>query len=291
MAVTSVLRRRRSWLVVGAAVTSAAALTLPAGGVGSGAPRTVVPDLMQGLNAALFGTGEHEVGAPNRKGPYFFEKGKWTAAYGQYVEGVAAREAKATPTSTSLGSTWTNLGPTHADFLTNGYTLHVTDSGRLSNVVVAPDSSTIYVTAASGGIWKSTDTGQHWSAIGDNLPSLSIGALEMDPNNSSSLYLGLGDFIDGTGVGLLKSTDGGAHWSSPVFLGDSTVINDIAVAKGNSSIVVAATNRGLFRSTNAGKSFSAVSMTTGGTDAKPNAWSSTPAAPPSSRAWKRATRS
>src|SRR6185312_4201203 len=112
-----------------------------------------------------------------------------------------------------------------------------------------------------------------WSAIGDNLPSLSIGTLEMDPTNPQTLYLGLGDAFDATGVGLLKSTDGGADWSAPVFLGNSTVINDIAVSKANNNIVMAATNQGLFRSTNAGHSFSLVTLATGGADAQPFVWS------------------
>lgn len=235
-----------------------------------------MPDLMSGLNAALFGYEQDgRLPSPNRKGPYFWESGKWTAAYGQYVETVAAREAAATPrTGLPAGSTWVNLGPTHADFLNNGVTLNVTDSGRLTSIVVDPSNqNTIYVTAASGGIWKTTNGGSSWAAIGDALPSLSIGTLEMDPTNSQTLYLGLGDAFDATGVGLLKSTDGGATWSKPVFLGSSTIINDIAVAKSNPSVVMAATNQGLFRSTNAGKSFSLVSLATGGTDPAPYVWS------------------
>ena len=252
------------------------ALALPAPGGSAQRSGSQLPDLMSGLSAALFGhETEVHLGAPNRKGPYFWESGKWTAAYGQYVDRVAAREAGRAPvTGLPAGSTWVNLGPTHADFLTNGSTLNVTDSGRLTSIVVDPvHPSTIYVTAASGGIWKSSNGGSSWTAIGDALPSLSIGTLEMDPTNPQTLYLGLGDAFDATGVGLLKSTDGGAHWSSPVFLGSSTVINDIAVAKSNPNVVVAATNEGLFRSINGGSSFDEVSLTTGGADPHPYVWS------------------
>ena len=252
---------------------TAVAQTTPASPLHAGSK---APNLMSGLRAALFGyENDMHPGSPNRKGPYFWETGKWTAAYGQYVDSVAAHEAGRAPvTGLPAGSTWVNLGPTHADFLNNGVTLNVTDSGRLTSIVVDPaHPATIYVTAASGGIWKSTNGGSSWSAIGDSLPSLSIGTLEMDPTNSQTLYLGLGDAFDATGVGLLKSTDGGAHWSAPVFLGGSTVINDIAVAKSNPSIVMVATNQGLFRSSNAGATFSEVSLATGGADAHPFVWS------------------
>jgi hypothetical protein len=93
----------------------------------------------------------------------------------------------------------------------------------------------------------------------------------MDPNNTSTIYLGLGDAFDGTGIGMVKSTDGGTTWSSPVYLGDSTVINAIQVAPTNSTIVLAATNRGLFRSIDSGASFSLVSLPTAQT-AVPYIW-------------------
>ncbi len=157
---------------------------------------------------------------------------------------------------------WTNIGPTKANYAKNGGTLNVTDSGRVNAIVTDPATpSTIYVAFSGGGVWKSIDSGAFWQAKTDTLGSLSVGALEMDPNNSSILYLGLGDPFDGTGIGLVKSTDGADTWSAPVFLGDSTVISDIQVAPGNSNIVLVATNKGLYRSTDAGATFSNVVIT------------------------------
>lgn len=160
------------------------------------------------------------------------------------------------------GTAWTNIGPTKADYATNGFTLNVTDTGRVNAIVTDPaNPSTIYVAFSGGGVWKSTDGGAFWQAKTETLGSLSVGALEMDPNNANTLYLGLGDPFDGTGIGLVKSTDGGDTWSDPVFLGTSTVISDIQVTPGNSNIVLAATNRGLFRSTDAGATFANVPIT------------------------------
>jgi hypothetical protein len=157
---------------------------------------------------------------------------------------------------------WLNIGPTKADHLINYYTLYVTDSGRVNGIVTDPyHPDTIYVAFSGGGLWKSSDGGAFWQAKTETLGSLSVGAVAMDPKDANTLYLGLGDPFDGTGIGLVKSIDGADTWSDPVFLGNSTVISDIKVSPSNSSIVLVATNGGLYRSTNAGASFSQVSIT------------------------------
>src|SRR5262245_49702210 len=166
------------------------------------------------------------------------------------------------------GTNWINLGPTKCNNLINGVTLHVTDSGRARSIVV--DGTTIYLATAGGGVWKRTGT--TWTPITESIGTLSIGSLAMDPANHSVLYLGLGDPFDGTGIGFLKSTDAGATWSAPLFLGVSTIIPQVMVDPNNSSIILVATNAGLFRSTNSGASYSSVPIATGHVVA-PYVWS------------------
>jgi PKD repeat protein len=171
---------------------------------------------------------------------------------------------KAAGDSPSRDLKWVNIGPTKANFATNGGTLNVTDSGRVNAIVTDPASpNTIYVAFSGGGLWKSTDGGAFWQAKTETLGSLSIGTVAMDPNNSSILYLGLGDRFDGTGVGIVKMTDGGDTWTDPVFLGDSTSISNILVMPNNSSVVLVATDKGLYRSTDAGRTYAAVAVDTG----------------------------
>ena len=173
----------------------------------------------------------------------------------------------------AAGTTWVNMGPTKADVAKNGGTsLAKTDAGRPTGIVFNPtNSNIIYASFAGGGLWKTVNGGTNWTPMTENLGTLSVGALAMDPNNSSTIYLGLGDAFDGTGIGMVKSTDAGVTWSAPVFLGDSTVINAIQIAPTNSTIVMAATNKGLYRSTNSGASFSLVTLPTGQT-AVPYLW-------------------
>ena len=171
----------------------------------------------------------------------------------------------------AVGASWLNIGPTKADVTKNGsYSLAVTDSGRVRSIVT--DGATLYVAFAGGGVWKSANGGASWAPITESLGTLSCGSLAMDPNNTSVLYLGLGDPFDGTGVGLVRSVDGGASWSAPVYLGASTVIPEVVVAPADTSVVLAATDKGLFRSTNAGTSFAQVPIATGHA-AAPYVWS------------------
>jgi PKD repeat protein len=205
----------------------------------------------------------------------------WTPEYERFMRDAAQRErsryATTLPqsgTSQSVtdsfapavasGTSWTNIGPTRANYAENGGTLNVTDSGRVNEIVTDPaNPNTIYVGFSGGGVWKTTDGGATWTAKTETLGSLAVGALELDPNNANTLYLGLGDAFDGTGIGMAKSTDGGDTWSTPVTLGDSSKILDIQIGAGNSTIVLAATDKGLYRSTNSGASFAKVAIATG----------------------------
>src|SRR3569623_211101 len=93
------------------------------------------------------------------------------------------------------GTAWTNIGPTKANYEENGGTSrNVSDSGRVNVIVTEPaNTNVIYVGFSGGGVWKSLDGGSTWAAKTETLGSLSVGSLELDPNNASTLYLGLGD--------------------------------------------------------------------------------------------------
>jgi photosystem II stability/assembly factor-like uncharacterized protein len=166
------------------------------------------------------------------------------------------------------GPTWTAAGP---------YNI----GGRVTAIVAAPGGNPVYLGAANGGVFKSTDFGAHWSVVFDGEGVTSIGALAMDPANSNTIYVGTGeanssvDSYDGTG--LYRSTDAGATWSY-VGLSSTHRIARVAVDPSNSQrLFVAAMgsqfstgpNRGLYRSVDGGTTWSQVlfvSDSTGCTD-------------------------
>jgi photosystem II stability/assembly factor-like uncharacterized protein len=92
-------------------------------------------------------------------------------------------------------------------------------SGRVTALAVDPrDANTVYLGAAEGGVWKTTDGGAHWQPIFDFEDSLAIGSIAIDPQNPDTVYVGTGDDQDNAfgisfyGDGIYKSIDGGATW-------------------------------------------------------------------------------
>jgi hypothetical protein len=81
-----------------------------------------------------------------------------------------------------------------------------------------PSGKTVYVGAASGGVWKTSD-GVNWRPLTDNQPSMAIRSLALDATTSPvTIYAGTGErTADGHnfyGAGVMKSADGGQTWSA-----------------------------------------------------------------------------
>ena len=93
------------------------------------------------------------------------------------------------------------------------YTTNVKNGqGRVNTFIIDPNnSSTFYVGAPSGGIWKSTDSGINWSPLSDQIPQIGVSGIAIDPDNSDIIYIATGDddARDTYSVGVLKSTNGG----------------------------------------------------------------------------------
>ncbi|HEX9943653.1 MAG TPA: glycosyl hydrolase [Thermoanaerobaculia bacterium] len=89
-------------------------------------------------------------------------------------------------------------------------------SGRIAAIdAVGEDPLTIYVGAASGGVWKSTDGGLTFKPVFDE-HTQSIGAIAIDPKNPKNVWVGTGESwtrnSTSVGDGLYKTTDGGETW-------------------------------------------------------------------------------
>ncbi|HEV2452067.1 MAG TPA: hypothetical protein VGS62_09075, partial [Streptosporangiaceae bacterium] len=86
-------------------------------------------------------------------------------------------------------------------------------SGRMTALAV--DQGAIYAAAAAGGIWKSTDSGGHWTPVFDPQNDLSMGALAVNPADHS-IWAGTGEPNTSQdsygGDGVFRSADGGKTW-------------------------------------------------------------------------------
>jgi photosystem II stability/assembly factor-like uncharacterized protein len=119
--------------------------------------------------------------------------------------------------------------------------------GRIRAILLHPDDEDImWLGTASGGIWRTNNAGSYWYPITDFLPSLSITALEMDPNDPNVIFASTGEGIAGgpPGAGIFKSTDGGETWNQqPDSVNPTSYkwINDLIIHPTNGDILLAAT--------------------------------------------------
>src|SRR5438094_2176597 len=127
---------------------------------------------------------------------------------------------------TSGPATWTELTtqPYDSDavnfrdpFISNSGGGAGLSAGRMSALAVDPARpSLLYAGAAAGGVWKSTDAGAHWTPVSDNMGTLAVGAIAINPADGS-VWVGTGEnntaFENYSGLGVFRSTNGGATWS------------------------------------------------------------------------------
>lgn len=154
--------------------------------------------------------------------------------------------------STEYGD-WSVMGPVNAP---SGGGI-----GRINGVAFHPNHhDTIYAGAPAGGLWVSYDDGQSWTTFTDELTNLGVSDLAIDPLHPDTMYLATGDrdAADTYSFGLLKSTDGGITWNSTSLSWSPSQnyrIGRIVVHPDSTHIVLAATNGGVYRSTNYGQNF------------------------------------
>jgi len=142
---------------------------------------------------------------------------------------------------------WTSVGPNGMHALPTVEHWGIV-AGRVRAIAVHPDDPlTVYIGAACGGIWKTTDGGENWIDLGTQLESQSYGAIAIDPDNTDIVYVGSGEvtsisgFIVYPGSGLFKSSDGGQSWDAITNgFGDMTHFSDLVVSPFNSNLLFAA---------------------------------------------------
>ena len=102
--------------------------------------------------------------------------------------------------------------------------------GRATALAATDQGQTWFAGTADGGVWKSTDQGTTWTPTFDNMPSLSIGALAVDPADGS-LWVGTGEANTSqdsyAGTGVYRSVDDGQSYTR---VGDDTAGNNPLVS-------------------------------------------------------------
>lgn len=170
------------------------------------------------------------------------------------------RSAAAQRTQSS-GGNWAMMGPITTP----------SGIGRADRMAFHPTNPDIIFTGTSGGgLWKTINGGASWTCLTNDIPSLGVSGVVIHPIDPNIIYILTGDgdsdfggLVEGfgymhTSIGVLKTTNGGQTWQKTAkFPGDIDNLNgfQLAMDPNNPNTLLAATNKGLFRSITGGASW------------------------------------
>lgn len=143
--------------------------------------------------------------------------------------------------------------------------------GRTRAVAGVPSQPNVfYIAQVNGGVWKTDDYGRTWTPIFDDQPTGSVGCIAVAPSDPNIVYVGSGEGLQrpdlSVGDGIYKSMDAGKTWTH-LGLRDGQQIPQIAIDPRDPNRILVAVaghpygpneERGIFRSTDGGKSFEKV---------------------------------
>ncbi len=187
-----------------------------------------------------------------------------------FLQEVKKIQAEKNIANKRASGNWIPYGPSELPPSVDQITSH--GMGRINCITFHPtDSATIFVGVAQGGVWKSTNSGQSWTPLTDNLPIIRISDIAIDPNNTNTMYISVGDYgylgvslkADGRkrhthyGIGVYKTIDGGATWTETglnlaLNTLDESLIRRVIVNPSNSQELVAVGISGIWKSYNGG---------------------------------------
>src|SRR5687768_14211833 len=176
-----------------------------------------------------------------------------TVGFTETAGGQAPARSTPAPTDPFAGLTFRNIGPASM-------------GGRVDDVAVLESNPAVfYVGTATGGLWKTTNSGTTWEVLFDDQDdAVSIGDVTIAPDDANLVWVGTGENNNrqsgSWGNGVYKSTDGGQTWKN-MGLRDSKHISRIIVDPIDHDVVYVAAlgsvwgpgpERGVFKTTDGG---------------------------------------
>lgn len=150
---------------------------------------------------------------------------------------------------------WRNIGPAN-------------QGGRISDIEAdRTDFTKVYISSASGGVWKSENAGTTWTPIFDDYETASIGDIALDPNNKDVIWVGTGEANNRNSVswgnGIYKSVDGGKSFFNKGLKSTHQIARVSVNPKKSDDVCVCAIghlwgykgDRGVFRTQDGGKTW------------------------------------
>jgi len=177
-------------------------------------------------------------------------------SYDQQIIFDAIIKEQSKPIAKTFEGSWTQQGP-------------INIGGRINSLAISPnDTETMLMGVSYGGIYKTSNGGITWDPIFRDEIDQSISDIAFNPNNGQEIWVGTGDksvpFTAFTGSGIYYSADEGNSWTHKG-LNNTGIIAKVIVDPNNANTIYAATlgrpmykdsNRGLYKSTDGGNSWS-----------------------------------
>jgi hypothetical protein len=142
--------------------------------------------------------------------------------------------------------------------------------GRINCFAIHPaDPSTIFAGTPTGGLWKTTNNGSTWTCLTSAMVVPGVSGICINPGNPNIMYIltGSASTIECQSLGVFKTTDGGINWL-PTGLDTSYVpnyynttnfnANKLIMDPANSNVLLAAMTTGLYRTSDAGATWTRV---------------------------------
>ncbi len=181
-----------------------------------------------------------------------------SVAFGLILLALAAPSAQRVDEASLRQLEWRAIGP-------------AVMGGRIDDVAVDErNPSTIYLGAASGGVWKTINAGTTWTPVFDRQGVASIGDVALSPSNPDLVWVGTGEpnnrQSSSFGDGVYKSLDGGRTWAH-MGLRDTQHIGRVIIDPVDSDTVYVAAlgrlwgpnaERGVFKTTDGGRTWTNV---------------------------------
>ncbi|MCL3779594.1 T9SS type A sorting domain-containing protein [Prolixibacteraceae bacterium JC049] len=216
----------------------------------------------------------------NKKG-YYHEKGVKKKAYGwkqfkrwewdmqgqvdpstgrfpeKTAQQVYDEYIKLSQTTSSNTANWSEMGPSNSKSDIDNYC----NLGRINCIAFHPtDNNTYWIGAPSGGLWVTHDNGDSWQCLTDENNVLGVSDIVIPSNylTSKTIYIATGDknAYNNLSIGVLKSTDNGKSWNktglSADFNRNRMMVSRLLLDPSDDNIIIAATDRGLFKTTDGG---------------------------------------
>lgn len=150
---------------------------------------------------------------------------------------------------------WIQRGPGNVGGRTRELIIHQADE----------TNKTWFAASASGGVWKTNNAGESWINLTPDLPNLATSTIAMSPASNNTIYIGTGEGYGAVGMvagdGMFVSRDTGYTWTqlaSTAGNEDFRYVNKMVIDPDNDSILVVTTNAGIFKSIDAGNTWSTV---------------------------------